>query len=149
MLYGLAILLSGIFSTEPFIEGIPYSLQEAQLHTICATGAGLMLMLATLLYALTDAPPRRRIVHWVALALITLVSFAFGALPAIGGMLQRLLWVLGFAWLAYLGTGGTHNGRRTPLTAINCGPPVRVISEIRAGQRPAPTRSVAMGGHSP
>ncbi len=58
MLYGLSILLAGIFSTEPFIEGVPYSLQEARLHSIFATSAGVMLTLATLLYALTDAPSR-------------------------------------------------------------------------------------------
>jgi len=105
LLYGLAILLSGIFSTEPFIEGVPYSLQEARLHSIFATAAGVMLTLATLLYALTDAPASRRVVHWVALVLITVVSFLFGTNPAIGGILQRLLWVVCFAWLVYLGTG--------------------------------------------
>jgi hypothetical membrane protein len=110
MLYGLAILLAGIFSTEPFVEGVPYSLQEARLHSLFATTAGVMLTLATLLYALTDAPRSRRIVHWIALALITLVSFLFGSLPAIGGMLQRLLWAVGFSWLVYLGTGEMQAG---------------------------------------
>jgi hypothetical membrane protein len=112
MLYGLAILLSGFFSTAPFIEGVPYSPQEARLHSICATAAGAMLTLATLLYALTDTPPRRRLVHWMALALITGISLAFGALPAIGGILQRLLWVVGFAWLLYLGTGETGSAHK-------------------------------------
>ena len=105
MLYGLAILLSGIFSTEPFMEGVPYSLQEARLHSVFATTAGVALTIATLLYALTDAPVSRRLVHWLALALITTISFLFGANPATGGLLQRLLWVVGFAWLLYLGRG--------------------------------------------
>ena len=110
MLYGLAILLAGIFSTEPFIEGVPFSAGEARLHSLFATSAGVMLTLATLLYALTDAPASRRTVHWIALALITLISFLFGSLPAIGGLLQRLLWAVGFAWLAYLGTGEMDAG---------------------------------------
>jgi hypothetical protein len=105
MLYGLALLLAGIFSTEPFVEGVTFSAGEAQLHSTFATAAGVMLTLATLLYALTDAPAGRRIVHWIALALITLISLMFGAMPAIGGVLQRVLWVVGFAWLVYLGTG--------------------------------------------
>jgi hypothetical membrane protein len=105
MLYGLAILLAGIFSAEPFIAGVPYSLQEARLHSTFATAAGVMLTLATLLYALTDAPPSRRIVHWIGLVLISGISLAFGTLPASGGILQRLLWVVGFSWLVYLGTG--------------------------------------------
>ncbi len=107
MLYGLAILLAGIFLTEPFVEGVPFSAGEARLHSLFATSAGVMITLATLLYALTDMPPSRRSVHWIALALITLVSLLFGAMPAIGGVLQRLLWVIGFAWLVYLGTAGT------------------------------------------
>lgn len=110
MLYGLAILLAGIFLTEPFVEGAPFSAGEARLHSLFATAAGVALTIATLLYALTDAPASRRAVHWIALALITLVSFLFGALPAIGGVLQRLLWVVGFAWLVYLGTGETQAG---------------------------------------
>jgi hypothetical membrane protein len=110
MLYGLAILLAGIFLTEPFVEGVPFSAGEARLHSLFATSAGVMITLATLLYALTDMPPSRRSVHWIALALITLVSFLFGAMPAIGGVLQRLLWVIGFAWLVYLGTGETQAG---------------------------------------
>lgn len=47
-----------------------------------------------LLYSMTDGPSSRRLVHWHALALITLISFLFGANPVIGGALQRLLWVL-------------------------------------------------------
>jgi hypothetical membrane protein len=105
MLYGLAILLAGVFSTEPFVEGVAYSAREASLHSTFATLAGVMLTLATLLYALTDAPPKRRAVHWIALALITGMSLAFGALPAIGGLLQRLLWAVGFAWLVFIGWG--------------------------------------------
>jgi hypothetical protein len=78
--------------------------QPIPLSWMRLVGLGL-LALATLLYALTDAPPSRHIVHWIALVLIIGISLAFGAPPAIGGILQRLLWVVGFAWLVYLGTG--------------------------------------------
>jgi len=43
-------------------------------------------------------------VHWIVLALISLISIAFGAMPATGGAIQRVLWAVGFAWLVYLGT---------------------------------------------
>jgi hypothetical protein len=39
---------------------------------------------------------------------VSLISMMFGAMPAIGGVLQRLLWVVGLAWLAYLVTGKTQ-----------------------------------------
>lgn len=104
MLYGLAILLSGVFSTNPFIQGAPFSETEAGLHTVFATTAGVALSAAMLLFALTDAPTSRRLIHAVALALIMLLSFLFGALPEAAGAIQRLLWVVGFAWLIYLGS---------------------------------------------
>jgi len=112
MLYGLAILLSGIFSTSPFIEGVPYSEQEARLHTVFATAAGIALSVAILLFAFTDAPSSRRVVHAIALVLITTLSILFNALPTISGAIQRLLWIVGFAWLVYLGSNATGIGRR-------------------------------------
>lgn len=109
MLYGLSILASGIFSTSPFIEGVPYSEQEAQLHTLFATAGGGALSAGMLLYMLTDAPNSRRVVHAIALLLTVGVSSSFFALPSVSGALQRLLWTVGFAWLAYLGSGATFS----------------------------------------
>ena len=106
MLYGLAILLSGVFSTEPFIEGVPYSPQEARLHSICATAAGAMLTLATLLYTLTDTPPRRRAVHWVALALITGISLAVRDTASDRGHLAALAVDRGLRLAGVPGDGG-------------------------------------------
>lgn len=107
MLYGLSILASGIFSTSPFIEGVPYSEQEAQLHTLFATAAGIALSAGILLFMLTDAPNLRRAVHAIALVLTIGISFLFSALPTVLGAMQRLLWTVGFAWLVYLGSGAT------------------------------------------
>jgi len=107
LLYGLAILLSGLFSAEPFVAGAAYSPAEAELHGLFATTAGLALSAAMLLYALSDAPAGRRVIHVIALALTFVLSFAFlvVASPAVTGITQRLLWVVGFAWLLYLGRG--------------------------------------------
>ncbi len=104
MLYGLAILLAGVFSADPFIAGEPFSEVEARLHSIFATLAGVSISAAVLLYVLTESPPTRRWMHIVALILLTLISGLFGSLPAIGGALQRALWLAGFSWLALLGS---------------------------------------------
>jgi hypothetical membrane protein len=103
MIYGLCILGSGIFSTTPFIEGISYSEQEAQLHTLFATAAGFALSVGILFYMLTDAQDRRRVVHATALVLTIVISLLLGTLPRIMGAIQRLLWIVGFTWLVYLG----------------------------------------------
>ena len=47
MVYGLTILLSGLFSAEPFLEGVRYSQQEAQFHGVFATTAGIALPVGT------------------------------------------------------------------------------------------------------
>ena len=106
MLYGLAILLSGIFSTSSFLDGAPFSAAHARWHTIFATTAGVALSLGILLFALTDRPRSRQLAHLVTLVLITLLSALFGATPAAAGVFQRLLWIVGFGWLVFLGSMG-------------------------------------------
>ena len=91
------------------VEIIPFRRSTAALG-LCHNGGRCSYDSPPCCSALTDAPGSRRLVHWIALALITLISFLFGSLPAIGGMLQRLLWVVGFAWLVYLGTGEMQAG---------------------------------------
>jgi len=116
MLYGLAILAAGIFSTTPFIEGIPYSEQEAQLHSFFATAAGIVTA-GMLFFALTDAAKSRRLVHAIALLMTIGISILFGALPEVSGAMQRLLWFVGFAWLVYLGSGVTPSHKDTGSVA--------------------------------
>jgi hypothetical membrane protein len=102
MIYGFAILLSGIFSAEPFVEGVSYSAQEAQLHGLFATVAGFALTIAILMFTFTDAPNSKRIGHFIALVLVTVFSLLFGLLSNIAGIIQRLLWLAGFTWLLYI-----------------------------------------------
>jgi len=119
MAYGLCILASGFFSAAPFIEGVAYSEQEAQLHTLFATAGGWALTAGMLLYMLTETLNSRRPVHAAALVLTMGVSAAFFTLPTVSGALQYLLWVVGFSWLAYLGSVTTFypTGVEVPKTA--------------------------------
>ena len=105
MLYGLAILFSGIFSTAPFRSGVTYSQTEASIHSICATVAGVALSLGILLFALSDQPVWRRWVHAAFLVMITLISVLFALLSQYAGAVQRLLYLVGFAWLVFLDFG--------------------------------------------
>lgn len=109
LLYGLSVLASGIFSTTPFIEGVPYSEREAQLHSLFATAGGIALSTGILLFMLTDTPNSRRAVHAIALFLTFGLSLLLPVLSQVMGALQRLLWTVGFAWLVYLGSSATHS----------------------------------------
>jgi hypothetical membrane protein len=102
LLYGLAVLLSGVFSTAPFQPSLDYSEPEARLHSIMATFAGITVSLAMLCCAMLEARRAPRIVHLSALALTLLLSMLLGSVPQVTGIAQRLLYLVGFGWLIYL-----------------------------------------------
>jgi hypothetical membrane protein len=101
-IYALAILLSGIFCTQPFIDGISYSEIEARLHTLFATTAGIGLSIALLIFTLTDKESRRKFIHTTFLLLVLVLSLLFGLFPAYAGIIQRSLYFVGFSWLVFM-----------------------------------------------
>jgi len=101
-LYALAVLISGIFSTSPFSPGVAYSHREASIHSVMATLAGIALSAAMLSSALVEQTSRRRRIHLSALVLTMLLSSAFGISASAPGIIQRGLYLVGFAWLVFL-----------------------------------------------
>lgn len=65
--YALAILPSGIFYTQPFINGIPCSELEARLHKLIITTTGICLSIALLILTLTDNETKRKFIHTIFL----------------------------------------------------------------------------------
>ena len=101
VIYAVGILLAGIFCTRPFVDGIPYSEVEARLHSIFASIAGFALSAAMLLYFLTDHS-RRRILHAISLVLVLGLSISFGLASSYAGIVQRILYLVGFIWLVFI-----------------------------------------------
>jgi hypothetical membrane protein len=107
LIYGLAILLAGVFCAAPLDGDLAYSVREAQVHSLCATVAGIALSAGILWYGLAAASTAVRIYHLAFLVLITTVSVAFGAAEnghfLVGkGIVQRVLYLVGFVWLGRL-----------------------------------------------
>ena len=105
-LYGFAVLLSGIYCAAPIDPSIPYSVSEAKLHSMFATLSGLMLSAAILWRIFTSSNNRERFAHSIFLVAVIGISALFGLAEndtiEIGiGIVQRLLYVSGFAWLIY------------------------------------------------
>lgn len=100
--YGFAILLSGFFSTAPFLQGVAYSRAEANLHSTFASIAGIALPAAMVAFAVTAHTPRGRIIHLVALLLTLLVPAVFSSFSEAAGVLQRLIWLVVLAWFVVL-----------------------------------------------
>ena len=99
MLYAVAILFTGIFSTEPLIEGVHYSETQDILHTVFAVTAGVAISIALLMSALMEPSPGLKTLHIVFLVMITLTSAFFGYVKKHNGIIQRLLYAISFFWL--------------------------------------------------
>ena len=115
VVYGLGVLLSGIFSTHPFMPGVEYSEPESRLHSILATLAGVSISLGMLFYMLTEQSPRRKVVHLAAFVLTITFSIFFGMSTAGAGIGQRCLYLVGFAWLIYIETGFAERSVTGPI----------------------------------
>ncbi|MBN2551083.1 MAG: DUF998 domain-containing protein [Anaerolineales bacterium] len=102
ILYGACIGLSGAFSTQPFLPEVSFSQAEANLHSLLATSAGVLLSLSMLLYMFLDSDMRRKFVHLVALILTVAISALFGMVSSGAGIVQRILYLVGFAWLVFI-----------------------------------------------
>ncbi len=104
MIYGLAILLSGFLSTEPFIKGVSYSVKESNLHSLCATVAGFAFTFG-IFYRLVIAPTSgEKWLHAIFFLLVMGTSLLFGlsesgVLPIAKGIIQRSLYLVSFIWL--------------------------------------------------
>jgi bacteriorhodopsin len=119
-LYAISILGSGIMSTSPFETGIAFSLQEAQFHSAFATIAGFALSFAMLASILETSQPKHKSIHLIALVLTLLLSITFGfaengAIAVGRGVVQRGLYLVGFAWLVlYEQLSHPHDTRPSP-----------------------------------
>ena len=102
LIYGLSILITGIFCTIPNQVGTAYSVKESQLHSLFAFGAGLALIAGILIVILQTA--ENRWIHVGFLLGISLISLAFGlaesGILVIGtGLIQLALYLVSFIWL--------------------------------------------------
>jgi hypothetical membrane protein len=102
LVYALSIAVSALFSTDPFIEGVSYSEQEAQLHSFFATLAGFSFSITVLLYTLTEQIVWKKSAHFLVLWLVIGLSFGIYTTENYVGLLQRLLWAVSFTWLVFL-----------------------------------------------
>ena len=104
--YGLSILMSGIFCTAPIDPSMSYSVSESKLHSMFATIAGVAMSLGIFWQVVVSLNQRER---WTRIAFFVLVigiSGLFGLaenhiLALDKGIVQRCLYLAGLAWLIY------------------------------------------------
>jgi len=106
MLYGLGVFLSGVYCAAPIDPSIEYSIAEAKLHSTFATAAGLSLSAGILWHIFASSNGREKLAHTFFLVAVVGFSMLFGLvengmLDLRLGIVQRCLYLSGYAWLIY------------------------------------------------
>lgn len=98
-IYGLAILVSGIFCTKPFISDIEYSVIESDIHSISATIAGIAFSIGILVSGIKETELSIRLIHFGFLIFVMGMSAYFGVSQSNNGLIQKLMYFGSFYWL--------------------------------------------------
>lgn len=104
MLYGMGILLSGIYATAPFDKGIHFSAKETSLHSLFATAAGICISISMISYFFAEDNIKRKLFHFVFMLLVVGLSALFGLsengiIPLGKGIIQRTMYFFGLTWI--------------------------------------------------
>jgi hypothetical protein len=101
MIYGIAILISGIYSTKPIVSGIEYSELESQIHSYSAQIAGMAFSIGLLIHVFTEKNPNLKIIHFVTFIFVVGLSALFGLINSNVGIIQRIMYLGSFVWLVF------------------------------------------------
>lgn len=104
--YGLSVLMTGIFCTAPINASMAYSVRDANWHSLFATIAGLGMTLGIIWQIIVSANKRERGMRLIFFLLVIGFSGLFGMadnslVNLDQGIIQRLLYLSGLAWLVY------------------------------------------------
>lgn len=99
LIYGLAILISGLYSTKPIVDGIEYSELESKIHSYSAQIAGMAFSIGLLIYGFTETNTNLKIIHFVTFAFVGGFSALFGIMDSYVGIIQRIMYLGSFVWL--------------------------------------------------
>ena len=104
--YGLSILVTGFYCAAAIDPSIEYSLQEAGIHSMFATIAGVCMSMGIVWQVVTSSTRRERWMRILFLVLVMGISALFGLaenhILEIGkGIVQRALYLTGLVWLVY------------------------------------------------
>jgi len=105
-IYGISVFITGIFSAAPIVPVDSYSTQEAGLHSIFATVAGISMSLGIFRQFIVSSNLREWWTRLVFFLLVMGISVLFGVaenhiLDLDKGIVQRFLYLAGLAWLVY------------------------------------------------
>lgn len=99
LIYGFAILVSGLYSTKPIVSGIEYSELESQIHSYSAQIAGMAFSVGLLIHGITETNTNLKTIHFVTFVFVVGLSALFGLMNSNVGIIQRIMYLGSFLWL--------------------------------------------------
>ena len=106
--FGLFMALAGLFGHKPINPDVPYRAWAHAVHGGLATAAGISISVAFIWQAVRQEHPARRVVAAVLAVLCFVLPMAMLLLPEFQGAIQRLMYLLVFAWLWRFYPRATH-----------------------------------------
>lgn len=99
LIYGLAILVSGLYSTKPIVSGTEYSELESQIHSYSAQIAGMAFSIGLLIHGISETNTNLKIIHFATFIFVIGLSALFGLMNSNVGIIQRIMYLGSFVWL--------------------------------------------------
>lgn len=97
--FGGCMALAGLFGHRPIAPQATYVEWVHSAHSVLATAAGVSITLALLWQAFRQTSSTRRLVAGLLACACIGLPLAMLALPPVQGLIQRLMYLLIFAWL--------------------------------------------------
>ena len=100
--FGVMMLSTAAFSHKPWQTGVAYDAFEDLLHSITATGMGLAFAIGVVAVSIRRGArwETARILDFLAVGASFTLPLGMSAWPAVGGALQRLLFLIAYIWFA-------------------------------------------------
>ncbi len=111
--FGVMMLATAAFSHRPWLPDVPFDQVEDLLHSFTATVMGLAFAIGVLVVAVarTGARLLDRVTDAIAVLASVLLPLAMSTWPAYEGLLQRLMFLIAYAWFAHEAFWGATDPR--------------------------------------
>jgi hypothetical membrane protein len=101
IIYGVAVLLTGIWSTEYKEFKAEASAFASKLHSLFAALAGIALTMTIVVNMIITQVMSFKWLHLGFVVAITLISLLFAKIPKYQGIIQRVLYLTSFIWMLW------------------------------------------------
>lgn len=96
--FATGMIAVAVFSTEPWIEGVPFDGTERTLHSVAATVMGFAFAFGVVAVATGRQPMRWRPLDLVAVGSSVVLPLAMSRFGSVDGVLQRVMFAVAFVW---------------------------------------------------